>query len=149
MPRNPWPAQWPEGSRAHVQEFDVDPASTYLFGALVLLDADEELVECGADPAVVLGVAADPAVMSPGLGETSIKRRVFVADQGTLFAMYASAALSQDNLDQPYGVVKTSNVWLVDLAETTADVVRIVRIVQQGNEQYALVRFVQAVRQLG
>jgi hypothetical protein len=145
MARNPWPAQWTTGTRAHAERFTLKAGSTFSLHALVVLDGSEEVDECGADPSAVLGVAADPAA---SVIETGFIR-VFVADAQTLYACSASSTPTEDNLDQNYGAVKTSGVWLVDLTETTADVWRPVRLLTQGNDTLLLCRFVQGVRQLG
>ncbi len=56
-----------------IRRFPVESSATYVEGAIVLLDANGELVLAGADPAVILGFAAHGAVLSvldpdPGFG---------------------------------------------------------------------------------
>ncbi len=46
-----------------IRRFPLESAATYVEGAPVLLDANGELVEAGADPAVILGFAAHDAVL--------------------------------------------------------------------------------------
>lgn len=152
MARNPYPAAWATGKRAHVQDYPVAAASTYLTGALVLLDANEELIECSADPAVVLGVAEGPAAPTNNprpLNAAGLRQGgVYLADGDTLFAVWGNTTPTEDNLDQPYGVIKVGNLWLLDFTETTADVFKVVRIIQQGSDIFTLSRFVPGVRQM-
>ena len=46
-----------------IRRFPLESSATYVEGAVVLLDGNGELVEAGADPAVILGFAAHDAVL--------------------------------------------------------------------------------------
>jgi hypothetical protein len=46
-----------------IRRFPLEAAATYVEGAPVLLDANGEIVEAGADPVVILGFAAHDAVL--------------------------------------------------------------------------------------
>ena len=46
-----------------IRRFPLESAATYVEGAPVLLDANGEIIEAGADPAVILGFAAHDAVL--------------------------------------------------------------------------------------
>lgn len=47
-----------------IRRFPLESSATYVEGAVILLDANGELVEAGADPAVILGFAAHDAVLA-------------------------------------------------------------------------------------
>ena len=47
-----------------IRRFPRESATTYKEGAPVLLDASGEVIEAGADPAVILGFAAQDAVLT-------------------------------------------------------------------------------------
>ncbi len=47
-----------------IRRFPLEAAATYVEGAPVLLDANGEVIEAGADPAVILGFAAHGAVLA-------------------------------------------------------------------------------------
>ncbi len=134
MPRNPFPAAWPSSTRVAVVEYTLKSAATFLINALVKLTLGE-VEESGADPAAVLGIAADPTSQSlPGhvsggvLGESS-KIGVYVADEDAEFSWEVQTTAPTDaNIGVAYGVVKASNVWYIDLTETTATVVKITRL---------------------
>ncbi len=132
--RNPFPAAWPSSARVGVVEYTLKSSATFLINALVKLTSGE-VEESGADPSAVVGIAADPTSQSlPGhvsggvLGESS-KIGVYVADLETEFSWEVAATKPADaNLGVAYGVVKTGDVWLIDLTETTATVVKITRL---------------------
>ena len=46
-----------------IRRFPLESAATYVEGAPVLLDSSGEIIEAGADPAVILGFAAHDAVL--------------------------------------------------------------------------------------
>lgn len=142
---NPWPARWPTGSRPNVARYPLAASQTFNAGALVVLDASEDVTECGADPASILGVATVPAehVIESGYIE------VYVADNVTVFAMKGTSNPAKANINQSYGVVKdgTSNRWEVDLTDTTNTRVKVVDIDTTRNLFF--VTFLVANRQLG
>ena len=47
-----------------IRRFPLESAQTYVEGAPVLLDANGEITEAGADPATILGFAAHDAVLT-------------------------------------------------------------------------------------
>lgn len=123
MPRNPYPAAWPTGSRVAVREYPLKSGETFLKGALVKLTAGE-VEESGADPAGVLGLAQHDAADTLITGKVLVDLADFVSE----FNWPVSGSLSAANVGINYGVVKTSDVWYIDLTETTADVVTITRL---------------------
>ena len=72
-----------------VRAFPVEAAQTYVEGAVVLLDASGEIIIGGADPAVILGFAAELAVaveLAP-----AVTRLVYVAYPDSTFWISGSA----------------------------------------------------------
>ena len=144
--RNPYPAAWPTQSRIGVREYTLKSAATFLQHALVKLTSGE-VEESGADPSAILGIAADPTSQSlPGfvtggvLGKDS-KIGVYIADDNAEFSWPVTGGTpAAANLGVAYGVVKTSSVWYIDLAETTATVVVITRL-DERNTNRAYARF--------
>lgn len=131
--RNPFPAAWPTGERAPVTEYTLKSAATFLLHALVKLTSGE-VEESGADPSAVLGIAADPTsqalpgFVSGGVLGLSSKIGVYVADEDIEFSWPCTSNPADANVGVAYGVVKTSNVWYIDLTETSATVVKITRL---------------------
>jgi hypothetical protein len=117
-----------------VQEYTLKTSATFLKNALVKLTSGE-VEESGSDPAAVLGIAADPTSQAlPGnvtdkvLGESD-KIGVYVADEDAEFSWEVQTTTPTNaHLGVAYGVVKASNVWYIDLTETSATVVKITRL---------------------
>ncbi len=133
--RNPFPAANPSNSRVGVQEYALKSAATFNINALVKLTSGE-VEEAGGDPAGVLGIAADPTTQSlPGhvsggvLGESS-KIGVYVADHDAEFSwpIATGTVPTAANIGVDYGVVKTSDIWYIDLTDESATVVVITRL---------------------
>lgn len=110
-----------------VKHFPVTAGQTFIKGALVVYTSDA-LVECGADPTSVLGLALEPA--SVGLatagsihGGTNIP--VLVFRPGIEFRIASATTPAQTLVGDAYGVVKSTN-WLLDTGETSADVFQVV-----------------------
>jgi hypothetical protein len=130
MAQNIRVARWPEGSRAEVRRYALASGSTFEAGALVVLDASEEIAECGADPASIMGIANANAadVVEAGFIE------VTVATANTVFAATGWDGTAQDtpaktDLNQSYGVVKdgaASRGWEVDTSDAVNTKVKVV-----------------------
>jgi hypothetical protein len=119
-------------------------AETFKGGALLVIDANGELTECGADPAVVDAVALEAVGTKPGWqmanSPTVITGRVqetsaVMANSHTIFSMRGvnggtdPVTPAVTNIDEEYGVAKDgSGIWTLDLAETSAKVFKIVDI---------------------
>lgn len=114
----------PEARNREGQEYTMKTAESFSEGAIVLLDGSEEIIEAGADPAVILGIAAHGA----GLAPDATKITVFKANEGQKFWFPFSGTLVAGDLNQSYGVVETSNVWYVDQTETSATRVYVHRV---------------------
>lgn len=124
----------------HVIEYPLDSAATFLAGAPVILDGDEEAVEVGADPAAILGFAEHSA--GDGFGGTRdlLPGKVLVATArpGATFWAACTSAPTQDNIGKAYGIVKDSDdYWIVDLTDTTNTCV----VIQNIDTELNLVEF--------
>lgn len=98
------------------EEMTIAAAQTFKMGAAVLLDANEDVAECGADPAVIRGFAAHPA----NLHIPATKCLVWKASEGQKFLMAGTAAPVKANINQVYGIVKDADgIWVVDVSDTT------------------------------
>jgi hypothetical protein len=103
---------------------------TFLLGALVVCTSGY-LTECGADPALILGVASRAG--QNGATDGLYKQTVYLAHPDTLFVANLDTSASVGNgttaaTDRflPYGVAKrTSSHWYVDKTDTTNKRVRI------------------------
>jgi hypothetical protein len=90
---------------------------TFGLSALVVLDGSKNVTECGADPALIYGMALEPAGKDPE-GAYTIVAPAF---EGQFFWMPCSAdpviATHQNN---SYGVAKDADgIWHVDFSDTT------------------------------
>lgn len=112
------------------QEFDFNSTVPDIKeGAVVLLDASEEIVEAGADPASILGVIAHRTKMFDG-GDRDLlplKGTVALAGPGKLFigelgdAAGVKLIPAQTDINQEYGVTEdAAGFWYVDQSKTGA-----------------------------
>lgn len=112
-----YPALPAYAADAPAAEFTIAAAQTYKMGAALLLDANEDLAECGADPAAILGFAAHPA----NLNIPASKALVWKASEGQKFWMAGTSAPVKANINQSFGIVKDADgIWVVDITETVA-----------------------------
>ena len=83
-----------------IRSFPLAAGETYVTGAPVLLDAAGAITEAGADPAVILGFAAEPAVaanLAP-----SAERLVYVAYPDSTFWMDGTRAPTAADVGDSY-----------------------------------------------
>jgi hypothetical protein len=126
-------------------------SQTYKAGELVYGN-DPAITVCGADPALVLGIAQKDAT-----GTTSADAPVEVirpTDLVMILVSSAGTATTSDNavIGEDYGLVLSSNVWSLDTADETntrAVVVDQVQEVSGSYTNYAIVRFKSANLQFG
>ncbi len=137
-------ARVPNGGVPLVISAPYTTGQTFLRGALVVYTAAGEVSECGADPALVAGVACENAGSKPGFdaanSPTVVTGRVqevsmFKADRNTIFSMRAVSGGTDPvtpaitNIDEKYGVLKTgAGEWVLDITEVTALVFEIVDV---------------------
>ena len=92
-------------------------AQTFKTGALVLRDGSANIAECGADPAVIYGVAEEPAGKEPV--DAVNKIIVTRATEQTRWWFPTSAAPTSANSGVNYGVTKDADgIWYVDFTKT-------------------------------
>lgn len=131
---------------------------TFTKGAL-LVHSSGELVECGADPVLVSGVALEAAGKHPGVGIAggvtqvtggAVQEVSYVpADERIIFSMRGKSAAGGDPLlpaqahvGVSYGVAKVGNDWVLDIDEVTTLVFKVVDI--NIDERVFYCRFVAA-----
>jgi len=93
-------------------------AQTFKTGALVLRDGSGNIAECGADPAVIYGVAEEPATK-----EITDPNKIIVtrATEFTRWWFPCSANPTSANSGINYGVTKDADgIWYVDFTKTAA-----------------------------
>lgn len=91
-------------------------AQTFKTGALVLRDGSANIAECGADPAVIYGVAEEPATK-----EITDATKIVVtrATEMTRWWFPTNVAPTSANSGVNYGVTKDSDgIWYVDFTKT-------------------------------
>lgn len=126
-----------------VKEYPLNDGETFIEGALVLLDADEEVAECGADPAAVLGLSLGDAGNLPR-DEHAL---VALAKSDSTFLMPGDDDPTEDDINQEYGAaVDGDGVWYVDGTDTT-NIVFYVEDVDTDRNLYE-VKIVEAARQI-
>lgn len=92
-------------------------AQTFKRGALVLFDANEDIAETGADPALILGVAAHDAAVT----DFETIMHVFKASEGQKFWGSGDNDPTKADINQQYGVTKDADgVWHIDGTKTGA-----------------------------
>ena len=97
--------------------FKIDSANAGKAGSLCFLNvADNEVEECGADPALILGLMTGPytaRTIYPGG-----RMPVIVLSDNVVVAMCSATTPSDAHLERSFGVVKlASGNWAVDTTE--------------------------------
>lgn len=143
QPANVYPAN-------RVRYFPVTAAQTFIDKALVVLTTGA-LVECGADPAAILGIALAPASMGLATGGsiwggTSIP--VFVlTPEDEIWMGSSTTPVFATHVTVAYGIVKSTN-WLVDVSDTSNTRVVVVGVSNTPQQEGFYVRFTAANLQL-
>jgi len=106
------------GNAPAVLDLPEGATQTFLTGALLTLTAGY-VVECGANPTRVLGVAASPGQNTATNG---LKKCLFYeANDDTVFiGNFAGAATAVTIVGFAYDFVKTGNIWSVDGTDIAA-----------------------------
>jgi hypothetical protein len=114
------------GSPIPKQAVPEKASQTFVKGALCFVDTTGYNVECGADPALVLGVATADGANNAASG--AVIDVLELAHPGTLFRGYLDTSASegtgttaQTDLLKGYGVAKSASggVWYIDKADTS------------------------------
>lgn len=137
-----WPARWPKGERQETRQYPLATGETFKAGDIVILSAGA-VEEAAADPAAGLGLAAEDADSVEEEGKVLVN----LGDEHTIFAMQGTVdPVYATHVGNDYGVVKDGDgIWIVDISETTADVVRVVDVDEQRKLYF--VKFLAAWRQ--
>lgn len=134
---------------------------TFKAGALLVKNAAGEVVECGADPAAVEGVAAQGAGTGLGYDLPNASQTVVVTGRAQEVSVYLADDEQEfwirgvnggtdpvlpllTHIGEQYGTAKVGNDWVLDIAEVTAKVFEITDIEPSTNR--FLVKFLDAVR---
>lgn len=105
------------GTAENIQLNDAATPETYKQGALVVLDGNGDVTECGADPALIYGISDGPAGLHP---EGSLKTIITKLGNGQKAWMPFSVTTPTKALYQnkEFGVVKDGDgIWTIDVAE--------------------------------
>jgi len=100
--------------KAILLDYKESASLTAVQGNLVYLTGGY-LTECGADPAIILGVLAEDG--SNG-SEGANSAGVWLALPGTIFVAEGTTTTAQTQVGEDYGVALESSVWRVDTGDT-------------------------------
>ena len=143
-----------------VQSIQYATGQVFLKGALVIDTVNGEVVECGADPASILGVALEPCGGKPGYGVPNADQvtvttgrqqevSIAIADRDTQFSGRAvnggtdPVVPLQTHIGEKYGVAKVGNDWVIDMAEAAAVKIQITDVDLYGGNMF-LFKFLEA-----
>lgn len=144
MALRPWPAYNLSGARIAPMRFKMDGSAAFTAGDFVYFDGEKEVAEVsGADPATLLGIAAENAANVIESGYVMVYP--FTADN--VFAMQGSTAPVITDIDVDYGIVESSGVYIVDKTETSNTRVKVVGV--DLNRELFFVIVLTANRELG
>lgn len=130
------PARIPSGEAPDVQSMQHDSAETFKNGAVLIYESGNtgEVVEGGADPTPIVGVALQDADSGPGwdmghsptqvtgrVQEVSVAKanRVTVFSGRMVNGATDPVTPALTDIGKLYGVLKSGNDWVVDQAETS------------------------------
>lgn len=134
-----------------VQRIAYATGQVFKKGALVVDDVNGQIVECGADPASILGVALEAAGSGPGYEMANASTIAFVtgrlqevsiaiADRDTQFKGRGVNGGTdpviplQTHVGEKYGVAKVGDDWVIDFADAVATRIQITDILPETNE---------------
>lgn len=158
MARTFLPARFPSGEAPSVLDVPYTAGQTFTKGALLVYTGAGTVSECGANPAKVAGVAGAAAGTEYGASAannptiiTGQNKEVpmLVADRVTVFSARGVNGATDPvvptdaNRHVSYGVSKVGSDWVVNIADTTNLVVKVVDIDIPNNVFF--VKFLDAV----
>ena len=157
-----YPARTQDGLPPETKRRVYKSAETWAVGALMVFDSNGELVECGADPAAVSGVAAQASDTGPGFAMADspvvitgrpLETTIYEANRSTVFSCRGinggtdPVTPTQTMLDTKFGVAADANgIWVLDIADTTNLVCEVVDI--DIPNKIFFVKFLEAVLSL-
>ena len=99
--------------------------STWEKGGLVYVNAGY-LTICGADPTAVYGVAVRAG--QNGASDGTYSTEVYLATPDSIWIAKSNTTTSLAHVGVAYGVVLSGTEWLVDISDTTNDVIRVIAL---------------------
>lgn len=161
MGRRPNVARTPYGGSAQVQAMRYATGQVFKEKALVIDDANGEVVECGADPQSILGIALQGAGTGLGFGlpnsdqVTVVTGRnqevsVAIADRVSHFSARGVNGGTdpvlplQTHIGEQYSMAKVGDDWVIDIANPTTPCVEIVDIVP-APDNFFIFKFLESV----
>lgn len=143
-----------------VQSMQYATGQVFKKGALVVDNVNGEIVECGADPASILGVALEDCDSKPGYGVPNSAQvtvttgrvqevSVAIADRQTQFSGRGvnggvdPVVPLLTHIGEKYGVVKVGNDWVIDFAEAANTRLQITDVDLSGTNVF-LFKFLEA-----
>lgn len=99
------------------QQLNDAAAQTYKQGALIVLDGSGNVTECGADPALIYGLANGPAGKHPEGALVTTTSKLGTGEQAWMpFSVAAPTKALYQN--KPMGVAKDADgIWVIDVAD--------------------------------
>lgn len=128
-----------------VRLMPVTAAEAFVVGELVYLDTAVGTIKvCGADPALIAGIAYAPASMGLAAagsiwGGTNIPVAL-LSSAAVVFMASSTTPVFATHVGNAYGVEKTTN-WRVDIGDTSATRVDVVDISISPQQEGFFVRF--------
>lgn len=129
-----------------VRPYQIEAASAIVAYDLVFFDTADNLVKpCGADPALILGIA-----LSTGANKTIYPGSaipVAILNPDVLVCMASATTPAQAHLARPFGIEKTGNLWRVDTTEVGATRLTVIDYSPHSGDvgqEWFLVRFLAA-----
>jgi hypothetical protein len=111
-----------------VGKYTIDSANAGKAGSLCLLNTgDNEIDECGADPALILGLMTGPYTARTIYPDS--KMPVIILTSNVVVAMCSATTPAVSHLQDDYGIVKlASGNWSVDTGEAVNTRVNVVKV---------------------
>lgn len=107
----------------YVREVPVNAGASFVAQELVFYTSPD-IAGCGADPALILGIALAPAsaktLYYENISGTGNKVPVAILNSDTVVGMSSATTPAFSQLTTAYGVEKTGNNWRVDTTEVGA-----------------------------
>lgn len=134
-------ADYPE-----VKAFAIESSSAIIAGDLVYFDTADNLVKvCGADPALILGIALSSAASKTIYPNSLIPVAVLTPKDKVV--MSSATTPGEAHKLRAYGVEKTGDNWRVDTTDTSATRVTVVDYsphTGDAGQEWFIVRFLAA-----
>lgn len=111
-----------------VGKYAIDAANAGKAGSFCFLNTgDNEIEQCGADPALILGLMTGPYTARTIYADS--KMPVIILDENVVVGLCSATTPADSHLTDEYGIVKlASGNWAVDTTDTTNKRVRVVKV---------------------